>query len=99
MQHPEASYDFSSNDPYPYPRYTDDWFNSHGTRCAGEVSAKRDNNVCGVGVAYNSRVAGTSVLISSLRVIHSLYMCMRFFSCQIAHRHSNVGPAVHDRFD
>ncbi|CAK5024306.1 unnamed protein product [Meloidogyne enterolobii] len=22
----EASYDFSSNDPYPYPRYTDDWF-------------------------------------------------------------------------
>ncbi|XP_023608982.1 LOW QUALITY PROTEIN: neuroendocrine convertase 2 [Myotis lucifugus] len=24
----EASYDFSSNDPYPYPRYTDDWFNS-----------------------------------------------------------------------
>ena len=31
----KASYDFSSNDPYPYPRYTDDWFNSHGTRCAG----------------------------------------------------------------
>nr|XP_060479916.1 neuroendocrine convertase 2 [Panthera onca] len=24
----EASYDFSGNDPYPYPRYTDDWFNS-----------------------------------------------------------------------
>uniref|UniRef100_A0A672NEN7 Neuroendocrine convertase 2 n=1 Tax=Sinocyclocheilus grahami TaxID=75366 RepID=A0A672NEN7_SINGR len=24
----EASFDFSSNDPYPYPRYTDDWFNS-----------------------------------------------------------------------
>ncbi|KTG31038.1 hypothetical protein cypCar_00014824 [Cyprinus carpio] len=23
----EASFDFSSNDPYPYPRYTDDWFN------------------------------------------------------------------------
>ncbi|GFS78184.1 neuroendocrine convertase 2 [Nephila pilipes] len=23
-----ASYDFSSNDPFPYPRYTDDWFNS-----------------------------------------------------------------------
>lgn len=61
-QHPEASYDFSSNDPYPYPRYTDDWFNSHGTRCAGEVVAKRDNNVCGVGVAYNSRVAGIRML-------------------------------------
>jgi len=57
-----ASYDFSSNDPYPYPRYTDDWFNSHGTRCAGEVSGARDNGVCGVGVAYDSLVAGIRML-------------------------------------
>jgi proprotein convertase subtilisin/kexin type 2 len=57
-----ASYDFSSNDPYPYPRYTDDWFNSHGTRCAGEVSGARDNGVCGVGVAYDSMVAGIRML-------------------------------------
>jgi proprotein convertase subtilisin/kexin type 2 len=57
-----ASYDFSSNDPFPYPRYTDDWFNSHGTRCAGEVSAAKDNDVCGVGVAYNSLVAGIRML-------------------------------------
>ncbi len=33
-------------------------FYSHGTRCAGEVSAARDNGVCGVGVAYDSKVAG-----------------------------------------
>ena len=58
MQNARASYDFSSNDPYPYPRYTDDWFNSHGTRCAGEVSGARDNGVCGTGVAYDSMVAG-----------------------------------------
>nr|CAG4648540.1 EOG090X02T5 [Polyphemus pediculus] len=58
----KASYDFSSNDPFPYPRYTDDWFNSHGTRCAGEVSAARDNEVCGVGVAYDSKVAGIRML-------------------------------------
>ncbi|XP_045135264.1 neuroendocrine convertase 2-like [Portunus trituberculatus] len=57
-----ASWDFSSNDPFPYPRYTDDWFNSHGTRCAGEVSAVRDNGICGVGVAYNSMVAGIRML-------------------------------------
>lgn len=57
-----ASYDFSSNDPYPYPRYTDDWFNSHGTRCAGEVSGARDNGVCGTGVAYDSLVAGIRML-------------------------------------
>uniref|UniRef100_A0A915D2X5 Neuroendocrine convertase 2 n=1 Tax=Ditylenchus dipsaci TaxID=166011 RepID=A0A915D2X5_9BILA len=58
----EASYDYSSNDPFPYPRYTDDWFNSHGTRCAGEIAAARDNGVCGVGVAYDSRVAGIRML-------------------------------------
>ncbi|XP_059147949.1 neuroendocrine convertase 2-like isoform X2 [Physella acuta] len=58
----DASYDFSSNDPYPYPRYTDTWFNSHGTRCAGEVSAAKDNGVCGVGVAYGSKVAGLRML-------------------------------------
>ncbi|KAM7299456.1 putative prohormone convertase [Ixodes scapularis] len=34
----------------------------HGTRCAGEVSAKRDNGVCGVGVAYDSKVAGIRML-------------------------------------
>lgn len=34
-------------------------FCSHGTRCAGEVSAAANNNICGVGVAYNSKVAGT----------------------------------------
>ena len=33
-------------------------FCSHGTRCAGEVSAARDNGICGVGVAYDSKVAG-----------------------------------------
>uniref|UniRef100_A0A0N5AHZ4 Neuroendocrine convertase 2 n=1 Tax=Syphacia muris TaxID=451379 RepID=A0A0N5AHZ4_9BILA len=58
----EASYDFSSNDPFPYPRYTDDWFNSHGTRCAGEIAAARDNGICGVGVAYDSKVAGIRML-------------------------------------
>lgn len=58
----KASYDFSSNDPFPYPRYTDDWFNSHGTRCAGEVAAARDNGICGVGVAYNSKIAGIRML-------------------------------------
>ncbi|XP_066900797.1 neuroendocrine convertase 2 [Halyomorpha halys] len=58
----KASYDFSSNDRFPYPRYTDDWFNSHGTRCAGEVAAARDNGICGVGVAYDSKIAGIRML-------------------------------------
>jgi hypothetical protein len=36
--------------------------NSHGTRCAGEVAAARDNDICGVGVAYDSKVAGIRML-------------------------------------
>ncbi|KAI0983309.1 hypothetical protein GJ496_007958 [Pomphorhynchus laevis] len=62
----EASYDYSSNDHYPYPRYTDDWFNSHGTRCAGEIAAAKDNGICGVGVAYNARIAGIRMLDQSV---------------------------------
>ncbi|XDA82828.1 hypothetical protein R6Z07F_012144 [Ovis aries] len=36
--------------------------NCHGTRCAGEVSAAANNNICGVGVAYGSKVAGIWML-------------------------------------
>lgn len=34
------------------------FYYSHGTRCAGEVAAARDNGICGVGVAYDSKIAG-----------------------------------------
>ena len=35
---------------------------SHGTRCAGEVASIADNGICGVGVAYDSNVAGIRML-------------------------------------
>lgn len=54
----EGSWDFNDADPEPKPELNDD---RHGTRCAGEVSAAR-NNVCGVGVAYDSKVAGIRIL-------------------------------------
>ena len=54
----EGSYDFNDNTLEPKPRLSDD---HHGTRCAGEVSAVK-NNVCGVGVAYNSKIAGIRIL-------------------------------------
>jgi kexin len=50
----EGSYDFNDKNPEPKPVLSDD---RHGTRCAGEVAAVK-NNVCGVGVAYDSKVAG-----------------------------------------
>jgi kexin len=53
-----GSYDFNDQNPEPRPKLSDD---RHGTRCAGEVAAAK-NNVCGVGVAYDSRVAGIRIL-------------------------------------
>jgi kexin len=37
----------------------------HGTRCAGEISAVANNSVCGVGVAYESKIAGIRILSES----------------------------------
>lgn len=54
----EGSWDFNDNDPVPAPELDDD---RHGTRCAGEVAAAR-NDVCGVGVAYDAKVAGLRIL-------------------------------------
>lgn len=54
----KGSYDFNDEVEDPKPRLSDD---HHGTRCAGEVSAVR-NGVCGVGVAYDSKVAGERIL-------------------------------------
>jgi furin len=34
----------------------------HGTRCAGEVAAKANNGICGVGIAYHARVGGIRML-------------------------------------
>jgi len=54
----KGSFDFNNNDPLPRPRLSDDY---HGTRCAGEIAAVR-NDVCGVGVAYDSKVSGIRIL-------------------------------------
>ncbi|RDW75964.1 putative KEX1 protease [Coleophoma crateriformis] len=54
----EGSYDFNDNTLEPKPRLSDD---KHGTRCAGEVSAVK-NDVCGVGVAWDSKIAGIRIL-------------------------------------
>jgi len=59
---PEASYDVNQNDADPTPRYDLIDSNRHGTRCAGEVSATANNSVCGVGIAYDSRIGGVRML-------------------------------------
>ncbi|KAI5798826.1 peptidase S8/S53 domain-containing protein [Geopyxis carbonaria] len=53
-----GSYDFNDPGPDPKPRLDDD---AHGTRCAGEIAAVK-NDVCGVGVAWDAKVAGIRML-------------------------------------
>ncbi|KAH3838074.1 hypothetical protein DPMN_111480 [Dreissena polymorpha] len=59
---PYASYDVNGHDPDPMPRYDYSNENRHGTRCAGEVSAKANNTKCIVGVAYDSKIGGVRML-------------------------------------
>ncbi|KAI9794166.1 MAG: pheromone processing endoprotease [Peltula sp. TS41687] len=54
----EGSFDFNDHGPEPRPRLSDD---RHGTRCAGEIAAVK-NTVCGVGVAWDAKVAGIRIL-------------------------------------
>lgn len=61
---PEASADMNdkhdkNNDPTPDKSRRG---NSHGTRCAGEIAAVANNGVCGVGIAYNSKIGGIRLL-------------------------------------
>ena len=54
----EGSYDFNDHEDLPTPKLSDD---NHGTRCAGQIAAVK-NGVCGVGIAYDSKVAGIRIL-------------------------------------
>ncbi|OCB86705.1 hypothetical protein A7U60_g6164 [Sanghuangporus baumii] len=54
----DNSYDFNLHVPLPKPMLFDD---HHGTRCAGQIAAVK-NDVCGVGIAYDSKVAGIRIL-------------------------------------
>uniref|UniRef100_A0AC35TMB1 P/Homo B domain-containing protein n=1 Tax=Rhabditophanes sp. KR3021 TaxID=114890 RepID=A0AC35TMB1_9BILA len=57
---PESSYNFNENKLDPTPR--DDGNNLHGTQCAGIIAMKPNNELCGVGVAYDSRIGGIKLL-------------------------------------
>ncbi|KAI8616263.1 peptidase S8/S53 domain-containing protein [Chytriomyces sp. MP71] len=55
----ESSWDFNIQAPTPLPVFKED---IHGTRCAGQIVAQPNNNVCGVGVAFGARIAGERLL-------------------------------------
>ena len=58
VQDHRGSYDFVDNDHDVTPGYSHGERDNHGTSCAGEIAMAKDNNICGVGVAYEARVAG-----------------------------------------
>ena len=59
LQYAKGSYDFNDHVALPKPMLPED---RHGTRCAGEVAAVR-NDVCGIGVAYDAKVSGTDYAV------------------------------------
>ncbi|KAI1811829.1 peptidase S8/S53 domain-containing protein [Poronia punctata] len=61
-----GSWDYNDDRPEPIPTLSND---QHGTRCAGEVAAAK-NDVCGMGVAYESKVAGIRILSGPISDIH-----------------------------
>ncbi|KAJ5504015.1 Proprotein convertase P [Penicillium fimorum] len=80
---PEGSWDFNENVPEPRPLLLDD---KHGTRCCGEIGAAK-NDVCGVGVAYDSKIAGIRILskpiddVDEAAAINWAYQKNDIYSC------------------
>ena len=79
----QGSWDFNLHTNLPKPLLWDDY---HGTRCAGEVSAVK-NDICGIGIAYESKVGGIRILSGSLTIadeaaaITYMYHKNHIFSC------------------
>ena len=60
-----ASFDYNSEDTDPSPRLDYANTNKHGTRCAGEIAAVK-NNLCITGVAFNASIGGIRMLDGSV---------------------------------
>ncbi|KAJ3529972.1 hypothetical protein NM688_g7777 [Phlebia brevispora] len=79
----EGSHDYNDHTDLPTPVLFDD---HHGTRCAGQIAAVK-NDVCGVGIAYESKVAGVRILSGQITDIDEAaslnygYQNASIFSC------------------
>ncbi|KAJ3716633.1 peptidase S8/S53 domain-containing protein [Lentinula raphanica] len=56
------SHDYNDHVDLPTPKLPED---THGTRCAGQIAAVK-NGVCGIGLAYHSRVAAVRILSGTI---------------------------------
>ncbi|KAJ6624494.1 peptidase S8/S53 domain-containing protein [Mycena sp. CBHHK59/15] len=79
----EDSFNFNDHEPLPTPKLSDD---THGTRCAGQIAAGK-NNACGLGIAYNSKVAGVRILsgeisdVDEAAALNYGYQNVSIYSC------------------
>ncbi|KAJ7583085.1 peptidase S8/S53 domain-containing protein [Mycena floridula] len=79
----EDSYDFNDHTELPTPKLFDD---HHGTRCAGQIAAGK-NTACGVGIAYDSKVAGVRILsgpitdVDEAAALNYGYQNVQIYSC------------------
>lgn len=58
---PVASTDLNGHKDDPFPNDSDP-YNAHGTKCSGTIAAKNNNSLCGVGIAFNSKIGGIRML-------------------------------------
>lgn len=83
MKDEDDSYDYNDHEDLPTPKLSDD---HHGTRCAGQIAAVR-NEICGVGIAYESKVAGVRILsgpitdVDEAAALNQGYQNVSIYSC------------------
>ena len=58
---PEASTDLNGHKSDPFPNDSDP-YNAHGTKCSGTIAAKGNNSLCGIGIAFNSKIGAIRML-------------------------------------
>lgn len=62
----ELDYNAITDGDTALPEYSNE---THGTSCAGIIAMEKSNNVCAVGVAYESQLIG-----QSLHYVNCLYV-------------------------
>jgi len=58
---PKASTDLNGHKADPFPNDSDP-YNAHGTKCSGTIAAKGNNSLCGIGIAYDSKIGAIRML-------------------------------------
>ena len=77
MQVPRISYSFWSYFGSYDPSTSDPW---HGTNCGGIIGAVKDDETCGVGIAYNCNLGGkciTVIMYKSKNIFKDVGMTMQ----------------------